>query len=43
VFRLPGKLEENIGALELKLTAAEINACDEVWKELRPPRIFYGQ
>ena len=38
-----GQLEENIGALELKLTAAEINACDEVWKELRPTRIFYGQ
>ena len=37
------QLEENIGAVELKLTADEIKACDEVWQELRPPRIFYGQ
>lgn len=37
------QLEENIGALELKLTEEELKACDEVWQELRPPRIFYGQ
>ena len=37
------QLEENIGAVELKLTEAEIRACDDVWRELRPPRIFYGQ
>ena len=37
------QLEENIGAVELKLTAKELKACDEVWRELRPPRIFYGQ
>jgi len=37
------QLEENIGALELKLTAEEIKECDEVWRELRPPRFFYGR
>ena len=37
------QLEENIVAMELKLTEAEIRVCDEVWRELRPPRIFYGQ
>ncbi len=34
------QLEENIGAMELKLTAEETKACDEVWRELRPPRSF---
>jgi aryl-alcohol dehydrogenase-like predicted oxidoreductase len=37
------QLEENIAAVEIKLTPEEIKACDEVWKELRPPRIFYGK
>ena len=37
------QLEENIGAMELKLTAEETKACDEVWAELRPPRFFYGR
>ncbi|MGP8080847.1 MAG: aldo/keto reductase [Dehalococcoidales bacterium] len=37
------QLEENIGALELKMTTDEIRSCDEIWRELRPPRIFYGQ
>jgi 1-deoxyxylulose-5-phosphate synthase len=37
------QLDENIAAVELKLTLDETNACDEVWQELRPPRIFYGQ
>jgi hypothetical protein len=36
-------LEENIGAVELKLTSEEVKACDEVWAGLRPPRIFYGR
>jgi 1-deoxyxylulose-5-phosphate synthase len=36
-------LEENIGAIDLKLTAEEIKACDDVWLELRPPRFFYGR
>lgn len=37
------QLEENIGALELRLTSDETKACDEVWRELRPPRFFYGR
>src|SRR5208283_534846 len=37
------QLEENIGAIELKLTAEETKACDEVWRELRPPRFFYAK
>ena len=36
-------LEENLGAMELKLTEEETKACDEVWRELRPPRFFYGR
>ena len=36
------QLEENLGALDIKLTAEENKACDEVWTELRPPRVFYG-
>jgi L-glyceraldehyde 3-phosphate reductase len=36
------QLEENIGAVELTLTEEELNACDEVWHQLRPPRFFYG-
>ena len=37
------QLEENIGSMELKLTADEIKACDDIWLELRPPRYFYGR
>ena len=37
------QLEENIGAIDFKLTSEENKACDAVWRELRPPRIFYGQ
>jgi aryl-alcohol dehydrogenase-like predicted oxidoreductase len=37
------QLEENIGAMELKITADEIKACDDIWLELRPPRYFYGR
>jgi len=37
------QLEENIGATELKLTADETKACDDIWLELRPPRYFYGR
>ena len=37
------QLEENIEAMELKLTENEIKECDEVWLELRPPRLFYGR
>jgi aryl-alcohol dehydrogenase-like predicted oxidoreductase len=37
------QLEENLGAVDIKLTAEEIQACDVVWNELRPPRVFYGR
>ena len=37
------QLEENIGALDLKLTSEDTEACDKVWLQLRPPRIFYGR
>ena len=37
------QLEENLGALEVKLTPEETKACDDVWLELRPPRFFYGR
>ncbi len=37
------QLEENLGAVEIKLSEAELTACDEVWRELRPQRFFYGR
>jgi 1-deoxyxylulose-5-phosphate synthase len=37
------QLEENLGALNVKLTPEETKACDDVWLELRPPRFFYGR
>jgi aryl-alcohol dehydrogenase-like predicted oxidoreductase len=37
------QLEENLGALEVKLTPEETKSCDDVWLELRPPRFFYGR
>ena len=37
------QLEENLGAVDLKLTTEEIKACDDVWLEFRPPRFFYGR
>jgi len=37
------QLEENLGALDIKLTPEETKACDDVWLELRPPRFFYGR
>ena len=37
------QLEENLGALDVKLTQEETKACDDVWLELRPPRFFYGR
>jgi aryl-alcohol dehydrogenase-like predicted oxidoreductase len=37
------QLEENLGATELRLSAEELSACDEVWQKLNPPRFFYGR
>lgn len=37
------QLEENLGAAEIKLSAEELAACDEVWHRIRPPRYIYGR
>lgn len=37
------QLEQNLGAVEVKLSGEELAACDEVWKHLRPLRFFYGR
>jgi aryl-alcohol dehydrogenase-like predicted oxidoreductase len=37
------QLEENLGAVDIKLSKEEMEACNEVWKMLRPPRLFYGR
>jgi len=36
-------LEQNLGAAEVKLTKEELAACDGVWQQLRPIRLFYGR
>jgi aryl-alcohol dehydrogenase-like predicted oxidoreductase len=37
------QLEENLGAVDIKLSKEEMDACDQVWHMLRPPRLFYGR
>jgi aryl-alcohol dehydrogenase-like predicted oxidoreductase len=37
------QLEENLGAVGLKLTSEELSGCDDVWRQLRPLRFFYGR
>jgi aryl-alcohol dehydrogenase-like predicted oxidoreductase len=38
------QLEENLGALELELSADDLTACDEVWRMLMPkPTMFYAR
>jgi aryl-alcohol dehydrogenase-like predicted oxidoreductase len=37
------QLEQNLAATEITLSADELKACDEVWSQLRPPRLFYGR
>ena len=38
------QLNENLGAIEIRLSEAELSACDEVWRELSPaPNMFYGR
>ena len=37
------QLEENIGAMDLKLNEEESKICDAVWQELKPPRFSYGR
>ena len=37
------QLEQNLGAVDVKLTPEELSACDDVWRRLRPLRFFYGR
>jgi len=37
------QLEENLRATEVKLSVEELTACDDVWRQLRPFRFFYGE
>ena len=37
------QLESNLKATEITISMGEIQACNEVWHQLRPPRIFYGR
>jgi aryl-alcohol dehydrogenase-like predicted oxidoreductase len=37
------QLEQNMGAVEITLPQQALDACDAVWHELRPPRLFYGR
>jgi len=37
------QLKENVSATEITLSQEELQACDEVWKMLRPPRYFYAR
>jgi hypothetical protein len=29
--------------VDIRLSREELDACDKVWKMLRPPRLFYGR
>ncbi|MFC2033472.1 aldo/keto reductase [Chloroflexota bacterium] len=35
------QLEENIAAVEVKLTAEELQICDDIWQQLCPPQFLY--
>ncbi len=38
------QLEENLGAIDIKLSKEELASCDEVWQDLRPrPSMFYAR
>ena len=36
-------LEHNLGATEINLSEEELAACDSVWQQLRPVKLFYGR
>jgi aryl-alcohol dehydrogenase-like predicted oxidoreductase len=38
-----GQLEENMRAVGVRLSQEALEACDEVWHSLHPPRLFYGR
>lgn len=37
------QLHQNIRALEITLPQDALEVCNEVWHDLRPPRLFYGR
>jgi len=37
------QLDQNLGAVGVRLSQEELDACDQVWHTLRPPRLFYGR
>jgi len=37
------QLEENLTAVGIQLSQEELDACDVVWHEIHPPRLFYGR
>lgn len=37
------QLKQNIEAIEMKLSQEELAECDEIWRELNPPRFSYGR
>jgi aryl-alcohol dehydrogenase-like predicted oxidoreductase len=37
------QLENNLKATEITIGKEELEACNEVWYHLRPPRLFYGR
>ena len=37
------QLMQNMEAVGVQLSKEELDACDEVWNDLHPPRIFYGR
>jgi 1-deoxyxylulose-5-phosphate synthase len=37
------QLEQNLGAVGVRLSQEELEACDAVWHTLHPPRLFYGR
>ncbi|MFC2004012.1 aldo/keto reductase [Chloroflexota bacterium] len=37
------QLQENLGAMELQLSAEQLSACDEVWQQLSPRGFLYGR
>jgi aryl-alcohol dehydrogenase-like predicted oxidoreductase len=38
------QLEENLGCLDLEVTVEDLDACDDVWRALRPaPTMFYAR
>ena len=37
------QLDQNLGAVGMPLSQEEVEACDQVWHTLHPPRLFYGR